>query len=70
MNSLRRLRPLLKVQCLGGQRHLHTPRNLPFDVQQGLGEFLTPEGCKLVALDFQKGLLDRINELIPGILKL
>jgi hypothetical protein len=66
MNSLLRRRATLKAKCIGAKRQLHTPRQLHFDVEQGLGDFLSPEGCKLVAIDFQNGLLERINELIPG----
>jgi Fe-Mn family superoxide dismutase len=60
------LRPAHYFHGLVRKRQLHMARNLHFDLDQGLGDFLTPEGCKLVAVEFQNGLLDRINELIPG----
>ncbi|KAG9102508.1 hypothetical protein FRC06_001921 [Ceratobasidium sp. 370] len=31
-------------------------------MQDGLGDFLTPEGLRVIAVDWQEGLLDRLNE--------
>lgn len=33
-----------------------------------MGEFLTPQGLKMVAVDYQQGLLDRLNEQVEGAL--
>jgi len=66
MNGFRLWRPLTKTPLLARRRQIHTPRALHFDPEQGLGDFLTPQGCKAVAQEFQNGLLERINELIPG----
>lgn len=31
-----------------------------------MGEFLTPQGLKMMAVDYQQGLLDRLNEQVEG----
>ncbi|CAE7224963.1 unnamed protein product [Rhizoctonia solani] len=41
---------------------LHARRELEYPIENGLGEFLTPEGLKTIAVDWQEGLLDRLNE--------
>ncbi|GJJ07388.1 hypothetical protein Clacol_001590 [Clathrus columnatus] len=46
--------------------YLYQLRQLPYDIEQGLGDFLTPEGLKLIAIDYQQGLLTRLNEQIKG----
>jgi len=66
MNGFRLWRSISKASRSVGRRQIHTPRALHFDPEQGLGDFLTPQGCKAVAQEFQNGLLDRINELIHG----
>ncbi|KAH7344877.1 Manganese/iron superoxide dismutase [Rhizoctonia solani] len=43
---------------------LHARRDLEYPIEGGLGEFLTPEGLRTIAIDWQEGLLDRLNEEI------
>ncbi|KIK65669.1 hypothetical protein GYMLUDRAFT_94294 [Collybiopsis luxurians FD-317 M1] len=47
-------------------RKMHTAKKLPYNVNKGLGEFLPPAALKVVGLDYQKGLLDRLNEEVRG----
>ncbi|KAI0313448.1 Manganese/iron superoxide dismutase [Amylostereum chailletii] len=47
-------------------RQIHTRRPLPYDVEDGMGKFLTPEGLKMIAVEYQQGLLDRLNEQTKG----
>ena len=39
---------------------------LPYNVEDGMGDFLPPAALKLIAEDYQQGLLDRLNEQIKG----
>ncbi|KAJ3568407.1 hypothetical protein NP233_g5734 [Leucocoprinus birnbaumii] len=48
-----------------GTRRLHRLQALPYHVDEGLGNFLPPEALK-VQLEFQSGLLERLNEHIIG----
>ncbi|KIM33454.1 hypothetical protein M408DRAFT_19745 [Serendipita vermifera MAFF 305830] len=47
-------------------RRIHSVRPLPFDIEDGLGEFLSPEALRVVAQEYQQGLLDRLNEEVIG----
>ena len=49
-------------------RKIHTRKPLPYNIEDGMGEFLTPQGLKMVAVDYQQGLLDRLNEQVEGAL--
>ncbi|KAF5364080.1 hypothetical protein D9756_000576 [Leucocoprinus leucothites] len=48
-----------------GTRRLHQQQTLPYPVDEGLGKFLPPEALK-VQLEFQSGLLERLNEQVIG----
>lgn len=47
-------------------RRIHTLRPLPYDIDEGLGNFLSPEALKTVAHEYQLGLLERLNEEVAG----
>lgn len=47
-------------------RCLHQQRPLKHLVEKGLGKFLPPEALRTVAVDYQNGLLERVNELVKG----
>lgn len=53
-------------QSASGIRTIHTRLELPYDIEAGMGEFLNPAGLKTVAVDYQQGLLDRLNEQVQG----
>jgi Fe-Mn family superoxide dismutase len=44
--------------------HVRVP--LPYKIEDGLGDFLSPAALRVVAVDYQQGLLDRLNEQIKG----
>ncbi|KXN86324.1 Putative 37S ribosomal protein S26A, mitochondrial [Leucoagaricus sp. SymC.cos] len=48
-----------------GTRRLHQRRALPYPVEDGLGKFLPPDALK-VQLEYQDGLLERLNEQVVG----
>lgn len=48
------------------RRTVHTVKKLPYDVSKGLGDFLPPHALKVVGHDYQKGLLDRLNDEVKG----
>ncbi|KAJ3819912.1 manganese superoxide dismutase [Lentinula raphanica] len=55
------------VACTtSGARTLHTVKGLPYDVNKGLGDFLPPDALRVVGLEYQKGLLDRLNDEVRG----
>jgi superoxide dismutase, Fe-Mn family len=39
---------------------------LLYKIEGGMGEFLSPAVLKVVAVDYQQGLLDHLNERIKG----
>ncbi|THH21040.1 hypothetical protein EW146_g435 [Bondarzewia mesenterica] len=47
-------------------RNIHVRKELPYKVEDGMGQFLTPQGLKNIAVDYQQGLLDRLNEQVKG----
>ncbi|KAH9918169.1 uncharacterized protein B0H18DRAFT_968520 [Fomitopsis serialis] len=47
-------------------RKYHERKGLPYPIENGLGEFMSPEALKVVALDYQNGLLERLNDQIRG----
>lgn len=49
-------------------RTIHVRVPLPYKIENGLGDFLSPEALKVIAEDYQQGLLDRLNEQIKGAL--
>ncbi|KAG8981825.1 hypothetical protein FRB94_009213 [Tulasnella sp. JGI-2019a] len=49
--------------ALNSQRRLlHEPQTLQYEIPGGMGGFMSPETLNVVATDYQKGLLDRLNE--------
>ena len=50
----------------GGLRSMHSRLGLEYPVENGMGEFLSPQALKLIAEDYQQGLLDRLNEEVKG----
>lgn len=48
------------------RRCIHQVRPLPYDVNQGLGSFLSPAALRMIAIDYQQGLLTRLNEQVKG----
>jgi hypothetical protein len=44
--------------------HIRVP--LPYKIEDGVGDFLSPEALKVIGVDYQQGLLDRLNEQIKG----
>ncbi|KAI5982278.1 hypothetical protein EDC04DRAFT_2844343 [Pisolithus marmoratus] len=46
------------------RRTLHTRKDPPYQIEGGLGNFMSPQTLKMVAVEYQKGLLDRLNEYL------
>ena len=51
---------------LGGLRTVHNRLPLPYPIEEGVGDFLSPPALKIIAEDFQQGLLDRLNDEVKG----
>jgi hypothetical protein len=49
-------------------RSYHQLEKLPYPIENGLGDFLPPEALKVVAIDYQAGLLQHLNEELRGML--
>ncbi|KNZ71712.1 Putative 37S ribosomal protein S26A, mitochondrial [Termitomyces sp. J132] len=49
-----------------GSRSIHKRKTLPYPIEGGLGNFLPPEALKVVAVDYQEGLLKRLDEEVRG----
>ncbi|GAA5889743.1 hypothetical protein JCM16303_005364 [Sporobolomyces ruberrimus] len=47
-----------------GRRSVHHRVPLPYKLDQGLEGFLSPNALKTIAIDWQQGVLDRLNELV------
>ncbi|KZT74522.1 manganese and iron superoxide dismutase [Daedalea quercina L-15889] len=50
------------VRC----RKYHERKGLPYPIDEGLGAFLSPEALKVIAVDYQNGLLERLNDQVRG----
>ena len=48
------------------RRHVHTRRELPYKIGNGLGAFMSPRTLQMVAVEYQQGLLDRLNAECRG----
>lgn len=49
------------------RRALHQRAQLPYKVEDGVGDFLPPAALKTIAVDYQEGLLENLNEQVRGI---
>jgi len=41
-------------------------QQLPYNIEDGLGDFLSPEALHMIAVEYQQGLLTRLNEQVKG----
>lgn len=57
--------PALRAQWTA-RRCLHVRRALPYAVEDGLAPLFTPEALQTIGVEYQQGLLDRLNEEIRG----
>ena len=48
-----------------GRRNIHKPIPLPYSIEHGLGNFLPPAALQTL-VDYQDGLLSRLNEEVRG----
>lgn len=59
--------PALRVSAQRIQsRQVHNRLPPPYPVEEGLGDFLPPQALKVVAEEYQHGLLERLNEEVAG----
>jgi Fe-Mn family superoxide dismutase len=58
-------RPCLRPRI---KRNYHQLELLPYPIENGLGDFLPPAALKVVAIDYQAGLLQQLNEELRGAL--
>ena len=66
---LGRLSPSPLSHCAGPRgspRNVHTVPNLRHDIEEGIGGFLSPKAFRLLAVEYQGGLLSRLNDLVKG----
>ncbi|CAL1702066.1 unnamed protein product [Somion occarium] len=47
-------------------RCLHSRKELSYPIEGGLGDFLPPAALKMIAVDYQQGLLDRLNDEVKN----
>lgn len=47
-------------------RSVHTLPRLAYPVEDGVGKFLSPKALRAIAIEYQGGLLERLNELVKG----
>lgn len=53
-----------------GSRNIHKRQDLQYPIENGFGEFLPPAALNAVAIDYQDGLLQRLNDEVRGKLAL
>lgn len=67
--------PLRVARCRGSaritslsarSRDLHTLPPYPFPVENGLPNFLSPKALNTIAVEYQGGLLARLNDEVKG----
>ncbi|KAH9853897.1 Manganese/iron superoxide dismutase [Lenzites betulinus] len=61
-----RLAAVRTQACRVQSRALHHRRELSYPIEEGLGTFLPPRTLKMIAEDYQQGLLDRLNDQVRG----
>ncbi|KAL7282034.1 hypothetical protein ACG7TL_003501 [Trametes sanguinea] len=61
-----RLASVRTQACRVPSRALHKRKELSYPIEGGLGKFLPPHALQMIAVDYQQGLLDRLNDLIRG----
>lgn len=68
LRALRRPHLLRSLQPLGStaRRSLHERSALNYRLEKGLGDFMSPAALRTVAVDYQQGLLGRLNEEVKG----
>ncbi|KAM0752868.1 hypothetical protein T439DRAFT_323477 [Meredithblackwellia eburnea MCA 4105] len=74
MAGITSLRPLFKASskastsaiASSSRRSIHSRVQLPFPIQDGLDPFLSKNALKTVAVDWQEGVLDKLNQLVHG----
>ncbi|BGP16422.1 hypothetical protein JCM10213_004022 [Rhodosporidiobolus nylandii] len=59
-------RPAAAAVAASSRRALHQRVPLPYPTEQGIPGFLSPEALRTVAVDWQQGVLDRLNQLVRG----
>ncbi|KAI0253154.1 Manganese/iron superoxide dismutase [Lactifluus subvellereus] len=64
--AVARCNPVARLPAGAPSRMIHVRVPLPYNVEDGMGDFLPPPALKLIAEDYQQGLLDRLNEQIKG----
>ncbi|KAH9894151.1 Manganese/iron superoxide dismutase [Cubamyces lactineus] len=52
--------------CRVQSRALHKRKELSYPIEGGLGTFLPPHTLKMIAEDYQQGLLERLNDQVRG----
>lgn len=57
---------LYRIKPRWNKRNYHQLEKLPYPIENGLGDFLPPEALKVVAIDYQAGLLQQLNEELRG----
>ena len=60
--SLLRTSPLRATPSLSRSLHHRIP--LPYQLDQGLPGFLSPKALETIAVDWQQGVLNRLNDLV------
>jgi Fe-Mn family superoxide dismutase len=48
------------------RRYIHKKKNLSYPIEEGVGDFLPPAALKIIAVDYQEGLLERLNDEVRG----
>jgi len=60
---------LSRLKSRSSKRNYHQLERLPYPIENGLGDFLPPEALKVVAVDYQAGLLQQLNEELQGMFR-
>lgn len=61
-----RLSTLKASRLSSVHRSLHSRVPLDYPVEGGVGNFLSPKALKTIAVDWQEGVLDKLNTLTRG----
>lgn len=56
----------LSASAAPSRRALHQRVPLPYPVENGVGKFLSKDALNTVAVTWQQGVLDRLNQLVKG----
>lgn len=59
-------RSIVRTTIGGTTRGVHSRVPLPYPIEEGIPQFLSPTALKTIAVDWQQGILERLTDQVRG----